>query len=159
MNERAGRARILTIVALAGLVGATALLVRSRLAEGTDVPATAARPAGMEHAVGASTAATETTAKTAPEAPTIPAAAPAAEPPQRPAIDPEEYVRNGSKEPLVPRELRADAEVDSSRGTLTAEPLVPRVLEVNVEVSPRGALTMEPLQPRVHEVQVETGHR
>jgi len=153
MNERARRARVTTIAAIVIVAGGAALLVRSRRAEGTDAPGIAA---GLEHAPAASTVKTETKA---PTPPIVPAQAPATtEPTPRPAIDPEEYVRNGPKDPLTPRELRIDVEV-SPRGPLTAEPLIPRVLEVNAEVAPREPLTDEPLQPRVQEVHAEPGDR
>ncbi|MDI3282595.1 hypothetical protein [Polyangium sp. 15x6] len=157
MNDKAGRARIVSIVALAGLVVGAALLVRSRFAEAPEARDPAASPVGVEHAPVASPGTTRTTAMGATNA-AIPEPASASPEESRKPLDPDDYVRNGSKEPILPRELRVDVEV-SPRGPLTAEPLAPRVLEVNAEVSPRGAMTTEPLPPRVLEVQAAPAER
>ncbi|TKD06418.1 hypothetical protein [Polyangium fumosum] len=150
MNERAWRARVMTIVALAGLVVGSALFLHARLAEAPEARGPAASPVGVEHAPVASPVTTRPTTRTATNVATPEPAIAAPEEPRKP-LDPSDYVRNGSKEPLVPRELHVDVEV-STRGVLTAEPLVPRVLEVNAEVGARDAVTTEPLPPRVLEL-------
>ncbi|MDC0741703.1 hypothetical protein [Polyangium mundeleinium] len=151
MNERVRRARILTIVALAGLVVGSALFIHARLAEAPEARGPAASPVGVEHATVASPGTTRPTARTATNVATPEPVIAAPEEPRKP-LDPSDYVRNGSKEPLVPRELHVDVEVSTTRGVLTAEPLVPRVLEVNAEVGARDAVTTEPLTPRVLEL-------
>ncbi|MDI1477315.1 hypothetical protein [Polyangium sp. y55x31] len=157
MSDKARRARVVSIVALAGLLAGAALLVRSRFAEAPASRDPAASPVGVEQAPVVSPVTTRTTSIVTTNA-AIPR--PASAPPEetRTALDPDDYVRNGPKEPIMPRELRVEVEL-SPRGPLTAEPLAPRVLEVNAEVGPRGALTTEPLPPRALEVQAEPAER
>ncbi|MDC3954835.1 hypothetical protein [Polyangium jinanense] len=157
MNDKAGRARIVSIVALAGLLVGAALFVRSRFAEAPETRDPAASPVGVEQAPVASPVTTRPTAMGATNV-TIPEPASALPGETRKPLEPDDYVRNGSKEPLMPRELRVDVEL-SPRGPLTAEPLVPHVLEANAELSPRGAMTTEPLPPRVLEVQAAPAER
>lgn len=157
MSDEARRARVVSIVALAGLLAGAALLIRSRFAEAPASRGPAAGPVGVEQAPVVSPVTTRTTAIATTNA-ASPRPASALPEETRTALDPDDYVRNGPKEPIMPRELRVEVEI-APRGPLTAEPLAPRVLEVNAEVGPRGAQTTEPLAPRVQEVQVEQGDR
>jgi hypothetical protein len=62
-------------------------------------------------------------------------------------IDPQDWVQNGPKEPLVPPVIHVD--VDLAPGSvLTAEPLVPKELQVDVELAPGETLGSAPLTPR-----------
>ncbi|MDI1429160.1 hypothetical protein [Polyangium sorediatum] len=156
MSDKAGRARVASIVALAGLVVGAALFLHARLGEAPAARGPTASPVGVEHAPVTSPATTGPIATTGPTGraatnTATPEPAIAAPEETREPLDPSDYVRNGSKEPLVPRELRVEVEV-SPRGALTAEPLAPRVLEVNAEVGSRDAVTTEPLTPRVLEL-------
>ena len=58
-----------------------------------------------------------------------------------------EAIENGSKEPLVPREIVVEARpVPGS--TVTLDPLTPREIEVTAEPLPGEKMTNEPLVPR-----------
>jgi hypothetical protein len=60
-------------------------------------------------------------------------------------VDPAEYLRSGSKEPLVPPVLPIDVEL-APGSVVTAEPLVPPVIEIPTnELAPGSVATGEPL--------------
>lgn len=62
-------------------------------------------------------------------------------------VDPNDWLQNGPKEPLVPPVIHVD--VDLAPGSvLTAEPLVPKELHIDVELAPGETLGSAPLTPR-----------
>jgi hypothetical protein len=62
-------------------------------------------------------------------------------------VDPRDWVANGPKEPLVPREIHVKAEL-APGSVLTAEPLTPKELHVDAELAPGETMTAAPLTPR-----------
>lgn len=68
-------------------------------------------------------------------------------------IDPQDWLENGPKEPIEPREIHVEAEL-APGSVQTNEPLVPREIHVDVELAPGSSTTLEPLTPR--EIQVTT---
>jgi hypothetical protein len=65
----------------------------------------------------------------------------------RDIVDPQEWVQNGPKEPLVPRRIQIEAEL-APGSVLTAEPLVPKQLHLDTELAPGETTTNAPLTPR-----------
>jgi hypothetical protein len=152
---RGSGSRAAALVALAGALAVTGALSLHTPAAPGPAPRGPAEPlVAMEPretprsgAPDTVTAAETTTTASVPDAPVEPQ-------PPRIVIDPKDALTHGSKEPLVPPEIFVDVEL-APRGVLTAEPLAPRVLSVDVDVPsgperyPRGAPTAEPLAPRV----------
>lgn len=90
--------------------------------------------------------ATTAMAVTAARAAVAPLAPLAASPGSRQVFDPKDILLHGPSEPLIPPVIFVDAEI-SPRGALTAEPLTPPVVQVDIELAPRGTMTAEPIVP------------
>lgn len=148
-GARAGAAKL---VALAGALGAGgALLIWATAAQepapqsAAPSPATAAPDEGELQAVPSPDAPRPVATASVPDAP-------AGSQQSRVVVSPEEAVRNGPKEPLVPREIFVEAQI-APRGSWSDEPLTPPVVSVDVgaigaDAYPRGAPTADPLAPR-----------
>ncbi len=68
-------------------------------------------------------------------------------------VDVKQWLENGPKEPIEPREIRVEA-VLAPGSSATAEPLQPREIRVNAELAPGESIKTEPLIPR--EIKTET---
>lgn len=62
-------------------------------------------------------------------------------------VDVKQWLENGPKEPIEPREHRVNAEL-APGSSMTAEPLEPREIRVNAELAPGESTKTEPLTPR-----------
>jgi hypothetical protein len=68
------------------------------------------------------------------------------------AVDPRDWIQNGPKEPLVPREFHVEAQL-APGSVVTAEPLVPREFKIDAELAPGETMNSAPLTPK--EIRVE----
>lgn len=68
-------------------------------------------------------------------------------------VDVQQWLENGPKEPLVPREIHVDVEL-APGSSATAKPLEPREIRVDAVLAPGESMKTQPLTPR--EIQTET---
>lgn len=62
-------------------------------------------------------------------------------------VDVQQWLENGPKEPLEPRENHVKAELAPGTSA-TAEPIEPREIRINAELAPGEAASSAPLAPR-----------
>jgi hypothetical protein len=68
-------------------------------------------------------------------------------------VDVKQWLENGPKEPIEPREIHVDVEL-APGSSATAEPLEPREIRVDAVLAPGESTKTQPLTPR--EIQTET---
>lgn len=133
MNDMTGKTKYLSIVAAMTVVGLVFVGIRQRGSTSPTLPAALPIPEPAAPVVA------NMKMPQSPGFATI-------DPDPNDTVDPNDWLQNGPKEPLVPPMIHVD--VDLAPGSvLAAEPLVPKKLHVDVELAPGETLESAPLTP------------